>query len=58
MKPRAPRFDYPATSEQIRVSLGLKTPAEKASQERREALEAQRLATDAAKGVPLFEELP
>lgn len=58
MKPRAPRFDYPATSEQIRVALELFTPAELEAQARREAEKAQRLAKESARGVPLFQENP
>lgn len=41
-------------SEQIRWALGIFTPAELEAQARREAEEAQRLAKDAALGVPLF----
>lgn len=44
-------------SEQIRWALGLLTPAELEAQARREAEKAQRKAKDAAKGVPLFEQV-
>jgi hypothetical protein len=44
------------TSEQIRIGLGLLTPAEREAQEKRDAEKADRQAKDAAKGMPLFEE--
>jgi len=50
-----PRFDYPTTSEQVRVALGLFTAAELEAQARREAEKAQRLAKEATKGQSLFD---
>ena len=50
-------FDWPATSEQIRVALDLLTPAEREAQARREAEKAQRLAKEATKGLPLFSDM-
>ena len=55
MTPRSPRFDYPASSEQIRLSLGLLTSAEREALARREALEAQQQAREATKGPSLFD---
>lgn len=56
MTPLPRQFTWPATSEQIRASLGILTPAERAAQARREAAEAHRKAREAAQGVPLFGE--
>ena len=52
---KLPRFDHPASSEQIRLVLELFTPAELEAQARREAEKAQRLAKEATKGKPLFD---
>nr|WP_320132352.1 hypothetical protein [uncultured Holophaga sp.] len=44
------------TSEQIRISMGLLTPAEREAREKAETLRRQHEAKNAAKGTPLFEE--
>lgn len=49
------RFTWRASSEQIRTSLGLLTPAEREAQARREAREAQQQAKEATKGRSLFD---
>jgi hypothetical protein len=58
MKRPAPiHIGWSATSEQIRVILELFTPAEREAQARREAEKAQRLAKEATKGRPLFDDM-
>lgn len=44
------------TSERIRLSLGLLTPAEKESEARRQADKAQKQAKSATKGTSLFDQ--
>ncbi len=57
MRRREPQtFGWSATSEQIRVSLELFTPAELEARARREARKAQQRAKEAAKGPSLFED--